>query len=291
MSRPSKSDIPRRRCAGSILSLAVAFFGLAAVVAAADHKPYTFAVIPQFPPAVVQRDWTPIIERIAQGSGVALELKFYRSIPEFEAGFLKGEPDFLYLSPYHAVKARRAQRYAPLVRDLSSQLKGILVVRRDSSVTSVRQLNGTTIAFPSANAFASSLYLRALLKQREKIGFSPKYVSTHSNVYRHVLLGMVAAGGGANKTLNREPAELRDQLRVLYETPGSAPHPVCAHPRVPATVRESFVDAFLLLSSDETGRKFLKAVEIDRPGRADYEKDYHALEALDLDSLAASGEE
>jgi phosphonate transport system substrate-binding protein len=262
-----------------------------AEAARADQKPYTFAVVPQFPPAVIQRDWTPIIERIERISGVALELKFYRSIPEFEAGFLKGEPDFLYLSPYHAVKARRAQRYAPLVRDFSAQLKGILVVRRDSSVTSVRQLNGATIAFPSAKAFASSLYLRALMKQREKISFTPKYVSTHSNVYRHVLLGMVAAGGGANKTLNMEPAALRDQLRVLYETPGSAPHPVCAHPRVPATVRESFAAAFLALPSDATGRELLKAVEIERPGRADYEKDYQPLEALGLDTFAVAGEE
>jgi phosphonate transport system substrate-binding protein len=246
-----------------------------------EQKAYSFAVVPQFPPAQVERDWRPLLERVSAKAGLRLELKFYRSIPEFEQDFLKGGPDFAYLSPFHAVMAKKSQGYVPLVRD-AGELVGILVVRRDSGITSVRQLNGKELVFPSPGAFASSLYMRALLAEKERIAFTPKYVTTHSNVYRHVALGTAAAGGGANKTLNKEPRELRDQLSVIYRTPAVAPHPVCAHPRVPQKVRDAVADAFPALAGEGALQDLFRAVEMARPVRADYAGDYEPLERLGL---------
>lgn len=256
-----------------------------------EERSYSFAVVPQFPPALIQRDWTPVLARLSAASGVPLTLTFYRSIPDFEAAFLRGEPDFVYLNPYHAVMARRAQGYLPLVRDGATGLKGILVVRRDSGLRAAGDLEGKTVAFPSPNAFASSLYMRALLSRRENVSVVPKYVATHSNVYRHVLLGTASAGGGVNKTLSKEPADLREQLRVLYETPMTAPHPVAVHPRVPAEVRTAVIRAFLTLGQDGGAQGLLSAIEMAQPVRADYQKDYRPLEALGLERFAKTGEE
>ena len=258
--------------------------------AAETKERYTFAVVPQFPPLLIKRYWTPLLERIEHETGVKIELKHYRSIPDFEVDFLNGGPDFAYMNPYHAVMAKKAQGYIPLIRDGKRQLVGILVVRSDSPAKTVRDLNRKKIAFPSPNAFAASLYMRALLSEQRKITFIPKYVTTHSNVYRHVVLGRVAAGGGVNKTLKKEPQALKDRLRIIYETPGVAAHPICAHPRVPAAVRKKIVRTIMNLVKEEAGHALLNTVAISQPHKADYHHDYKPLERLGLEKYLVSEE-
>lgn len=247
---------------------------------------YTIAIIPQFSPSIIEHSWMPLIERISKNSGVMLKLKFYRSIPEFEEDFMKGTPDFVYLNPYHAIMARKTQGYIPLVRDDEEALIGILVVRKDSPIKSIQELNGRRVAFPSPNAFAASLFMRALLADKEKIRIIPRYLTTHSNVYRHVALGKAAAGGGVNKTLNKESPELKRMLKIIYQTPGVASHPLCVHPRVAPSVRRAVNDTILKLADSKSGRKILKAVELSRPVQPDYDRDYQNLELLGLERLA-----
>lgn len=251
---------------------------------------YTFSVVPQYSPAQLHREWLPLIERISRESGVRLELKIAASIPKFEAEFAKGIPDFAYMNPYHAVMAKRAQGYLPLLRD-SKPLTGILLVRRDSPYKLVRDLSERVIGFPSPNAFGASLYMRALLSETFKIKFEPRYLNTHSNVFRHVAQGSVAAGGGVNLTFEDERPELREQLTVLYQTPGVAAHPVVAHPRVPPRVRAVITEAFLALQGDDAGRDMLREIRTPQPVRADYRQDYFPLERLRVEKYVVPEDE
>lgn len=258
-------------------------------VLAGEERSFTFAVVPQFTAAEIHRDWQPLLDRLREMTGIDFRLRHSRSIPEFEQDFLNGVPDFAFLNPYHAVMARRAQAYVPLVRD-SKPLTGILVVRSDDPLKSVRQLDGREIAFPAPNAFGASLYLRALLVEEFHIRVTPRYVKTHSNVYRHVIMGEVAAGGGVNNTLTHESAEVRGNLRVLYESPGVAAHPIVAHPRVPEAVRKALSEALLRLAADPANAPLLAAVQLPKPVAADYARDYRGLEKLNLDRYVLSGE-
>jgi len=255
----------------------------------AQEKVYTLAVVPQFPPSEVFERWSPFIERVSKELGITIKLLTYKSIPEFEEAFLRGEPDFAFMNPYHAVMAKRAQGYLPLIRD-TKPLTGILVVKKDSPYKSVKDLDGKVIAFPAPNAFGASLYMRALLSEHFKIKFTPLYVKTHNNVYRYVILGKAHAGGGVNNTFMREPEEVRAQLRILYETPGAAPHPLCAHPRVPKELREKLVEVVLKLGEDEKNFEMLNKIQIPKPVRADYNRDYKPLEKLNLEKYVVRGE-
>lgn len=243
---------------------------------------YTFAVVPQFSPVDIGTRWTPLLKRIESDTGLAFQLRVYEKTPVFEAEFLKGIPDFIYLNPYHMVMAARAQGYVPLAKSAES-LAGILVVDREGPVKNLSDLNGASLVFPSPNAFGASLYMRALLTEKEKLGFTPVFAGTHQNVYRHVLLGEEKAGGGVLATLEREPAPVRARLHILYKTPETPSHPLAAHPRVPAEVREKVVAALLALQRDPAGRKLLDDVELSGVQPADYAKDYQPLERLRLE--------
>jgi phosphonate transport system substrate-binding protein len=178
--------------------------------------------------------------------------------------------------------------YVPLVRDQQSELAGVLVVRKDSTVQDIHQLEGATVAFPAPNAYAASLLIRALLAQNNT-HITAEYVGSHSNVYRAVALGAAQAGGGASTTLNHEPAELQSQLRVLYTTHNFTPHPFSAHPRIPEIVREKVIESFLNMTDDPAGRDLLKAIQIAQPIRADYAHDYQGLEELKLEQFVIPG--
>ena len=242
---------------------------------------YTFAVVPQFSISELHKDWAPLLQRLTKDTGLTLELKIAPSIPKFEAEFLKGTPDFAYMNPYHAVMARQAEGYIPLVRD-SKPLSGVLLTRKDSPYKTPRDLNGQTLGFPAPNAFGASLYMRALLTEDVKIKFDARYLGTHSNVYRHVVRGETAAGGSVIAALNDEVPELRDQLVVLYKTPDVASHPVVAHPRVPESARKTLTQALLALTQDEAGRAMLKNIRTPAPVLANYNTDYLPLAKLNM---------
>lgn len=243
---------------------------------------YTLAVVPQFRTEEIHRDWTPVLERLRAETGASFSLRLAADIPRFEESVLAGESDFAYMNPYHQVMARRAQGYIPLVRD-STLLTGMLLVRKDDPIRSVKELDGKEVAFPAPNAFGASLWMRALLAEREKIRIVPAYVKTHSNAYRHAATGRSAAAGGIAATWAEEPEELRAALRVLLETPGVAPHPLSAHPRVPDAIRRAVAASLLGMARDAAGQALLKGIQLSAPVAADYARDYQPLEKFGLE--------
>lgn len=246
------------------------------------RAPLVVAVVPQFPAAALNRDWGPLLDQLARSVGAEFRLLLQPTIPRFEVDVLSGAADLAYLNPYHQVMAHRDQGYLPLVRS-GVPLSGLLVVRKDDPIRSVKELEGRQLAFPAPNAFGASLWMRALLTEREKVRFTPAYVQTHGNVYRQVLTGQAAAGGGVNHTLTQERPEVRDALRVLFETPAVPAHPISAHPRLDAGLRRAITDALVELARQPEGQALLRAVEIEGLVRADHARDYRPLEAYRLD--------
>jgi phosphonate transport system substrate-binding protein len=245
---------------------------------------YSFEVVPQFTAAKVYSTWSPLLQRVGQETGMCFELRVAPNIPEFEQRLLKGESQFVYLNPYHAVLGYQKRKYQPLLADSEDLLTGILVVRADSPIKTLEDLKGKTVSFPAPNAFAASLLIRAELAKR-KVNTNAVFVKTHSNVYRSVIGQDAAAGGGVNNTLDNEAPEVRQQLRVLYETPAYTPHPIATHPNVPAAVRERFFKAILKLTQDEEGRKLLDGVNLNKPQAVTYAKHYKPLESLQLEKF------
>lgn len=277
----------RRAAAALLLWMGL---GLGQGLAANAAESLTFAVVPQFPPEQIYRTWKPVLDEIATLSGQPLELKTYPSIPDFEAAFIKGEPDIAFMNPYHMIMANKAAGYLPIIRDDAQRLTGILVVRKDSPVTSLKQLDGASLAFPAPNAFGASLYMRALLTEEARINFTPLYVKTHSNVFRHVLAGRALAGGAIQKTLDQETPEVQAQLRVLYVTPPVFPHPIATHPRLPAKVRDAIQKAFLALAARKEFEATLADIQLPKPVKADY-GEYATLEKLGLQRYVVLKEE
>ena len=251
--------------------------------AVADEGPvYTIGVVPQFDSRKILSIWRPILDAIEQQSGIRLRLQGSPSIPKFEKEFQAGKFDFAYMNPYHMLIAHNDAGYQPLLRDHGRQLHGILVVRKDDPITELSGLQGKIVAFPAPNALGASLMMRAELQGERQIDIKPNYVKSHTSVYLNVVTGMAAAGGGVQKTLSQQPAEIRDQLRVLHRTTKVAPHPLAVHSRVPPKVAERVQQALLSLGESETGRLLLSQIPMKQVGIATLD-DYTSLSKLGLE--------
>lgn len=251
---------------------------------ACQGQKYSVYVVPQLDPVTLHKKWAPLLERLGRDSGVCLELFVPSTIPVFEKELRSGRADFAFMNPYHQVMVEKEPGYLPLIRDKKNWLEGVLVVRKNSPIKNISDLQGKTIVFPAPNAYAASLLIRANL-ERAGVRFVAKYVESHSNAYRGVIYGSADAGGGVNNTLLREPEAMRNNLRVLYTTPASASHPFSAHPRVAQAVRECVTQAFLKLVSDKEGVALLDGIQLPQPIRADFSRDYLPLKKLGLAKL------
>lgn len=267
--------------------LLLILFCLSAIAtAAAESTSYTLARPPQLSSEITERDWLPFVNYLCKKSGLDIRLKLYAKRSQFEDDLVKGTPDLFFGNPGYMTVAHRLHQYLPLVRSGSSSLKGIIVTRVNSGITTIQQLDQQEIAFPGENAFAASLYLRSMLKTQAGIRFTPIYVRGHDNVYRNVLSGNVIAGGGVLRTLNRENDKLRAQLKILYQTPGLPPHPLAYHPRVPLATRNLLSKIILAMPGDPEGKVLLEKIKLTNPVRADYAHDYQSLEKVALGMYA-----
>jgi len=235
-----------------------------------ERAAYSFGVVPQFEQRKLNAIWNPIVTEVSRRTGLPLELVTTLAIDDFEREFVGERFDFVYMNPYHVLKAKN---YVPLVAD-DAPLRGILVVRRDDPIDSLASLDGKVVAFPSPNAVGASLLMRADLERLHHAKVTPLYVKTHSSVYLHVAKGLVAAGGGVEKSLAEQPQAVRDALRVLYTSRGVPSHPIAAHARVPAADSQKLREALLAMDATPEGRALLAAIpsqKLVRDGRAEYE--------------------
>ncbi|HEX8980886.1 MAG TPA: phosphate/phosphite/phosphonate ABC transporter substrate-binding protein [Parasulfuritortus sp.] len=256
---------------------------------AAAGPVYTLGVVPQFEQRKLFAIWKPVVDELERRSGLNIRLVVTLTIPEFETALEKGTFDFVYTNPFEILRAADRQGYIPLVRD-AHPLYGILVVRRDSPLNNVDQLQGKTLAVPSPNALGASLLLRADLERLHGIHMVMVNAKTHSSVYLHVLNGLTDAGGGVQKTLAEQPAGIRDGLRVLYTTRAMPSHPIAAHPRVPPEIRKRLQKALLEMAVTPSGKALLDKIPMPAPVPATL-ADYRLMKDWKLDTYWVEGGE
>ncbi len=248
------------------------------------ERSYSFYVVPQQTVSDTYVAWAPVLERVGKKLSICFELYVPSTIPLFENKLNSGAPDFAFMNPYHLVHNKRSQDYVPLIADSQDQLFGIVVIKKDSPISRIADLNGQKIAFPAPNALAASLLIRAHLA-KSQIQISPEYVKTHSNVYRSVIIGDVIAGGGVNNTFSRESENLKKELRILYETPKYMPHPLAANLKVAPKVRNEVSQYFIELGKDPSMASQLSAIQIPKPTKVNL-KDYEYVKKLGLEKYA-----
>ncbi len=240
----------------------------------------TVGIVPQQSAAKLARLWSPLLLELEQRTGVKLLFRTAPDIPTFERRLAEGEYDLAYMNPYHYTVFSREPGYLAFAREQDKRIKGIIVVAKESPIQALEELQGAEMAFPAPAAFAASVLPRASL-ERMGINIAARYVGSHDSVYLAVARGLYPAGGGVVRTFNNIKAEVRDKLRILWNTPGYTPHAFAAHPRVAAATVERVRDGMIALAGDEVGRALLEALRFKQLGAA-VDSDWDDVRELDI---------
>lgn len=242
-----------------------------------------FGVVPQQSASKLAELWTPIFNYLSSVTGDEISFATATDIPTFERRVRDGLYDVAYMNPYHYTVFHQAPGYIAIAKQRDKKIKGLLVVRKDSDIETLEQLQNVEIAFPSPAAFAASVLPRAKLV-KEGIKFTPRYVSSHDSVYLNVARGFMPAGGGIQRTLSNIAPAVREQLRVLWETPAYTPHAFAVHPRVSEAAVQRLQAALVGMADDPEGVKLLSVLKFKGVDAAS-DADWNDVRDLDIDLL------
>lgn len=235
--------------------------------AAADEI-YTFGIVPQTSAGQTAKDWTPILKYLEDRTGHKFRFATTRSVPLFSQRVADEKYDFVYMNPTDYIKYQDQDRYTAIARARNFKLTGIIVVRKDSPIEKLDELNHQELALP-AHSFAADTLARAALNENHvAVKISP--LAAHDAVYRAVAQGRYAAGAGLTPTFNTTAPEIREQLRVVWTSEGYTPPAFAAHARVPKHIVQAVQEALIDMDQDPIAKKYLKTIA---PEGLDYARD------------------
>lgn len=244
----------------------------------------SFGIVPQQSATRLAEMWTPMLNYLSNETGHKIKFATAKDIPTFEKRLLAGEYDIAYMNPYHYTVFSQQPGYQALAKQKNKQIKGILVVPKDSPITHLAQLQQTQLAFPSPAAFAASLLPRAELK-RQGVQFEPAYVASHDSVYISVSRGFFPAGGGIQRTFSAVNPAISKQLRILWKTKGYTPHALAVHPRL-AKLKPALLKAILKLNQHPDGTAIYASVGFKHGWEKAIDSDWDDVRSLDIQLLA-----
>lgn len=235
---------------------------------------YTFGIGPVQSATELAKRWSPFMQYLSDKSGVHLQFKTAKDLTTYQQELREGAYDFGLINPYHYLAFNKSSGYTAFAREKEGKLYGLLVVLKDGPIQEVSQLNGKTVAFPSATAMAGTWIQMNMLRERN-ITVSKQYVNSMDSAYRSVAKGLFPAGGGEMRTWGTLDAEVKNQLRILWTSQAFPPFPFIFHPRVARSDVAKVLHAMEKMDADPQGIVLLKAINfkgIERSADADYDE-------------------
>jgi phosphonate transport system substrate-binding protein len=225
-------------------------------------EPILFGIAPQQEPEKVRAMWAPFFRYLEKEVGHPFAFETASSIEEFQKRVLEGRYDIWWGNPLTYVQASKRLGYVAIARD-TTRIAGLLVTLKEDGPKSPKELLGKKVAYSAPDAIGGTLLVQALIA---RAGVAPDQVETiytgsHDAVYKAVLEGTAAAGGGVPRSFNALAPEQREKLGVLARTEEVAPQPFAVHPRLYRSVVAKIQRAMLKLNWAPEGKDILQSIQ------------------------------
>lgn len=231
-------------------------FSTSSVVCASEQSNY-FGVINQRSIALTAKYWNPILNYVSHKSGVPLKLRMGKTAPETTAMTVRGEHAFVYTN-HMFTEERDKAGYRVILRMQTPSINAIIIVRDDSSIKSLHELNNKQVAFPHSNAFVGYWVPMDYLI-RSNIDVKPTYAGNQEGAMAQVQHGKVVAAAVNKQVLERYSRRENFKYRGLWTSEPFLSIPIMAHPDLEQTKVDAVRKAFIDMKQDPEGLKILKA--------------------------------
>jgi len=231
-----------------------------------------------------QEIWTELVATISSKTSLDLSYEPSTSQLDFELKLAKGHYDLAYMNPIQFVSANQQGTYKALAKRKSQPAKGLVVARKDSNIESLRDFNDKVVAFPGLLGFSNSIIPRHSL-QRLNIKVKPHFTVSPRLALQLVLEGKVLGAAGNQESLELLPPIEREQLYIVWDTPGFTPHAFARHSRMPFYTQIRLQKALVGLIKTPNGKQLLPKIHINNGFETAKDSDWDDAAQIDISSL------
>lgn len=278
-----------------VLPVALCAAGLACTPGGRDGEPLPqllrIGVTPDESEGQLSARYTPLLDYLSATLGVSCKLVFPESYRDLVDLFTAGDVDLAHFGGVTFVTAWGEGDIIPIVmRENDLAFTSYFIVRADHPAQTLHDLKGESLAFVSELSTSGYYMPRFFMGKQgivpETFFDSISFTGAHDTTAYRVRDGQAAVGVANSTIIDGMYADgrlLRDDVRVLWETPLYVDHVWALRPEYAGTAATALRDAFLaLLASDEEHARILRALD------AAY---YLPASLDDFDALKASVEE
>ncbi|MFQ6014512.1 MAG: phosphate/phosphite/phosphonate ABC transporter substrate-binding protein [Anaerolineae bacterium] len=300
MKAQKDSQWSRLKGLGLVLML-VALLSIAArcgeaPLGSADN-PIVMAFVPSVETQQLLETVTPLVAMMEEETGYHIEAMIPTDYATVIEGMGTGKVDVAQLSPLAYVLANQkygAQTILTYVRYGRPFYKGQIVVRADSGIESLKDLQGKKFAFVDPASTSGHLYPKALMIRE---GYDPErffdeafFAGGHDKALIALVDGQVdgaAVYDGARDLMTEIIPDIMEVTKVIAETESIPNDTIVVRQDLPSEMVEKLRDALLTIANTEEGKELLKnPYKIDGfvPSQdSDYDPVRLAAEALNID--------
>ena len=245
-------------------------------------KPPAFEKIPS-----KDEVWIQIFKHIENESGLSIQFEPASSQLDFELKLAKSYYDLAMVSPMQFNAFRDSPGYQAILKRKSQPIRSIIFVKKNGGIKSFSKLRDSIIAFPNPLNFESSIVPRESLK-RLKFNIIPQFLPSEDAVYKEVIREQYIAGAGTHENFLAQGIEIRNSLRIIWDSPGFSPHAFVAHPSVSFLSLVKLKRAFVSMIKDENAKRLLPYIFVDNGFEVARNSDWDEVQLIDLEALNGS---
>jgi len=231
-----------------------------------------------------EQAWQAVFNYLGQKANIKFKFEPANSQLDFELKLAKGYYDFAYTNPLQFIAFNDFPGYKAVVKRKAQPIRGIIVVKKTGPISSLTELRDAIFAFPGTLNFPASIVLRESLN-RLNVNIIPQFLASQKHVYSAVANGSYIAGGGSYESFEAQASEVRNALRIIWDSPGYTPYAFSAHPRVPFFTIIRLQRAMVGLVKHEEGKALLPDIFVDNGFEVARDSDWHDARLINLEKL------
>ena len=229
------------------------------------EKALIFGVHPYLNATKLIERFTPLIDYLSEKMDIHIHIRVGSSYQNHIDAVALGEVDFAYMGPASFLKLiEQKNTVIPLGRLAYSDrntFRGAIIIRQDSSISSLSGLRDKHFAFGDPNSTLGSLVPQRLLanagvQKNDLAGFS--HLKNHNNVALAVLMGKYDAGGIKDEVFD----EYKERgLKALQWMPYIPTHIFIANATLKKEKLEQLKQLLLTIHQQPGGIKILNKIK------------------------------
>lgn len=209
-------------------------------------------------------------EYLSRKTGIPVEFTILTRYGNIVENFTADKLDGAFFGSFTGALAIRKLGVVPLARpvnmDGSSTYHGLLLVRKNSGITSVAAMRGKRMAFVDKATTAGYLFPLAYLREHGASGdpsfFSETFFTgSHDAAIIAVLDGkadIAAAKHSVYDRVEKENPRIKAELLIIDRSPSVPSNGLCVRPDLPGDLQDKLKRALLGLEADPAGQGVLK---------------------------------